>query len=222
MQDGLNLDGVNVDVYDLDHTLFNTEHLWFGPVIDAVARLVKRDRSYVDAKFVEVCAITFTFENFFRAAELPATEWKRREAEFREGLALRAQACLYPGILPLLYDRVLEARPVLVTAGDPEWQRWKFDQLHCLHPIFAPEDRHFVPMAGSKADVIGRYRGASRLTFVDDSTRWHREVACIPNMTIHQIRPIWPDTLGAGSHKDDGVAWTAVRTIEELTAALNS
>jgi phosphoglycolate phosphatase-like HAD superfamily hydrolase len=207
-------------VWDLDHTLMNTEREWFAPIIDKVALRAGRDRAFVEEAFKRVNTSTFTFSNFFQEIGLSRERWRVLEDTFRDELATRAQACLYQGIPILLWELRPQARQVLVTAGDPAWQRWKFEQLHCLKDIFAPEDRHFVPMDGSKADAVERYREAGDLTFVDDSVRWQREVHMrMPG--VRHIRPIWPHTDGASSHPDDDIEWTAVRTIDELRAALD-
>jgi hypothetical protein len=212
-----------VEIWDLDHTLLNTERQLWGPVLDFLSRLVGWPRAEIDRVFDQLNQTTFTFERMFEAIGVSRSRWGETEQTIRADVAARAEGCLYPGVVELLRDRKHVARQVLVTGGDPEYQRWKFSALPSLHGIFAEDDRHFVPMSGSKGDVVARYVGAAvRLRFIDDSARWHLDVIQKTNGKVQHIRPIWPDTLGAKDHTDDGRLWQTARSADDLRRLLNT
>lgn len=208
-----------VDVFDLDHTLLDTERTWFEPVLDWLALFTGLPRRIVDERFAECNRNTFTFDSLFARLEIDTRLWTRIELDLRAGLSARANLSLYPFVLPLLEARRRVARLVLVTAGDEAWQRWKFDQLTDLHPFFHPGDRHFVPLSGSKADRVALYRGASRVSFVDDSPRWLDEVrGRVPNARF--IRAVWPSDVPAADHSGDGRHWDVACSAAEIHAIL--
>ncbi len=208
-----------VDVFDLDHTLLNAEALWFRPALDWLETYTGLPRAVVNERFAACNKKTFTFESLFASLGVPSPHWERIERLLRGGLSSRANRSLYPFVLPMLAERRRVARLVLVTAGDEAWQRWKFEQLTELHPLFLPEDCHFVPLAGSKADRVDPYRVASRLSFVDDSPRWLEEVASrISHARL--IRPVWSDTTAAADHPGDGKHWDVACSAAEIHAIL--
>ncbi len=210
-----------VDFWDLDHTLLNTERKLFGPVLDGLAKKVGRERRFVDQMFDQANQTTFTFAFFFELIGVSAGEREKLEEEIRSHVALKAESCLYPGIVDLLEERKRVAQQVLVTGGNVTYQEWKFSTLKVLHGIFAPEDRHFVPLNGSKGARVAQYHSRARGRFIDDSARWHKEVAGVVSGLEH-IRPIWPDTLGAEDHPDDGRLWQTARSAEELRVLLDA
>ncbi|MEI6511307.1 MAG: HAD family hydrolase [Candidatus Uhrbacteria bacterium] len=209
-----------VDVFDLDHTLLNTESLWFRPVLDWLETYTGLPRAVIDDRFAECNRRTFTFESLFAALGIPIGQWAEVEHRLRAGLSSRANASLYPFVVQMLTERARVARLVLVTAGDEAWQRWKFDQLTELHPFFRPEDRHFVPLSGSKVARVELYRAAPRISFVDDSPRWLEEVAArVPHVRL--IRPVWAGTTAPTDHPGDGRHWDVACSAMETYAILS-
>lgn len=209
-----------VDVFDLDHTLLNTERLWFGPTLNWLATYSRLPRSAVDERFAECNRTTFTFEKLFEALDINPRFWDWIEYEQRKDLSVRANPSLYPRVVEMLSARQRVARLVLVTAGDETWQRWKFDQLTELHPFFHPDDRHFVPLNGSKADRLALYRGASRVTFLDDSPRWLDEVRGRFPM-VRLVRPVWASDGVVEDHSGDGKHWDVACSAPEINAILS-
>ena len=208
-----------VDVFDLDHTLLDTERLWFRPALLWLATYARLPQSVVDERFAECNRTTFTFEKLFAALKIGPSHWARIELELRAALSLRANRCLYPDVVEMLAARHRVARLALVTAGDEAWQRWKFDQLTALHPFFHPGDRHFVPLSGSKADRVALYRGASRVAFVDDSPRWLLET-CESVHGVRLVRALMGDQSPALDHPGDGRHWDVACSAAEIHAIL--
>lgn len=212
-----------VDIWDLDHTKLNTERKLFGPVIELVAEYALRSRATVVRTFNRLNATTFSWESWFEAVGIKGSTavWLRGGCE--ADVASRIESCIYPGIVDTIRRRKAQGvLPVLVTAGDPAWQKWKFHQAHSLVELIDPEHRHFVPLTGSKAAVIAKYRDASRLNYIDDSGRWHREAIALGIPHLRHARPQWPDTDGTNAEPEDGTVWTVTRTIEELNAWLEA
>ena len=212
--------GEIVDVFDLDHTLLNTESLWFNPALDRLAECVPLSRAVVDARFAECNQTTFTFAGLLERLGIEPSRRNDLERELRDDLSARIEACLYPGVIEMLKARNHVARLALVTAGDADWQQWKFARLRALHPFFRENDRHFVPLRGSKADCFARYATASRISFIDDSPRWHHEVAAAVRNVRH-VRAMWPDTLGVSDHPGDGRDWDVACSAKEMLTILS-
>ena len=209
-----------VDVFDLDHTLLDTERRWFRPALEWLAAYTKLQNSVVDERFAECNRTTFTFEKLFVALDIAQRYSDRIEVQLRGTLSIRANGCLYPRVVEMLEDRSSVARLVLVTAGDEAWQRWKFEQLTRLHPYFRVGDRHFVPLDGSKADRVALYRGASRVSFVDDSPRWLDEVRGRFPM-VRLVRPVWASDGVVEDHSGDGKHWDVACSAPEINAILS-
>ena len=208
-----------VDVYDLDLTLLDTERRWFGPVLVELGRFAGLPKVEVEQRFAECNRTTFTFPSFFRALGIDERLWPTLERRLRADLASRANACLYEDVVPVLASRARVARLVLVTAGNEAWQRWKFDQLTDLHPFFAPEDRHFVPLNGSKADCIALYGDASRMSFQDDSPTWLAEARDqVPGIRL--VRVMMRGRSPATDHPGDGRVWDVACSMAEIHAIL--
>lgn len=209
-----------VDVFDLDHTLLDTERGWFQPVLGRLALVTDLSRAEINKRFAECNRATFTFPRLFEALGIGEKGWAAFEADLRLGLSARANPCLYPDVVEMLASRHRVARLVLVTAGDEEWQRWKFDQLTDLHPFFHPGDRHFVPLSGSKADRLALYRGASRVAFVDDSPRWLVETGEAVR-GVRLVRALMGDQSSALDHPGDGRHWDVACSAMEIHAILS-
>lgn len=210
-----------VDLWDLDHTMLNTERKLFGPILDHLSEQISRPRSSVSRSFDRVCSKTFSWENWFADLGLDRSVAHFLRREYERDIGQRIESCIYPGIVDTIRRR--KARgvlPALVTAGDPAWQEWKFLQARSLAELIDAQHRHYVPLNGSKAEVIARYRGARRLNDMDDSGRWHREAIALGIPHLRHARPQWPDTDGTKLEPEDGTAWTVTRTIEELDAWL--
>ncbi|PJE76977.1 hypothetical protein COV05_02180 [Candidatus Uhrbacteria bacterium CG10_big_fil_rev_8_21_14_0_10_48_16] len=211
----------DIILWDFDHTILNTEQGLYGPLLDQLAKEIARERQFVDEMFVRANDQTFTFSIFFELLGIDRSLWGALEAELQADLRRRMPDCLYPGVLEVIKQQHERgSRQVLVTAGDPDYQRWKFGSLESLQPFFASEDRHFVPLSGSKADVVVEHLDLRhRLTFIDDSARWHYELLSRTSRVRH-LRAMWPDTLGVLSHRDDGYLWGVFQSAEELKRLL--
>lgn len=202
-----------IDCWDLDGTILHTGRL-FAPVIRRVAELTGLSEKTVADSLGKVSKITFTFQAWFDDLVIEESLWADLEAEFRDDIAARAPDCIYPGIRDILLARQQVARQVLITAGDPEYQRWKFELLG-LDDIFATEDRHYIPLQGSKVEIIEEYLALGPVKFIDDRTNWLHEVlgAHVP---VTCIRPRWPETKSAAPEAGDGVLWQTATTADEL------
>jgi phosphoglycolate phosphatase-like HAD superfamily hydrolase len=206
-----------IDCWDLDGTILHTSRL-FAPVIKRVAELTGLSEKTVADSLGEVSKITFTFAAWFDDLVIEEPLWADLEAEFRADIAARAQSCIYPGLRAILLARKQVARQVLITAGEPDYQRWKFELLG-LDDIFAEEDRHYIPLDGSKTKIIEKYLALGPVIFIDDRINWLNEVLGA-HMPVTCIRPRWPETKSAAPEEGDGVLWQTATTIEELQQLL--
>lgn len=202
-----------VIIWDFDHTILNTERQLFGPVLRGVAADLHRDVTEVECAFNEANTRTFAWKEWLMALGMDEAGAADAEAKWSADIAARAESCLYPGIIETLQRYRGVARQVLVTAGDPPYQAAKFSWLPSLQQFFAPEDRHFVPLHGSKADAVAKYEG--RIVMIDDSPTWHLEVINRGISAVH-IRPQWFDTSGVRPHDGDDVQWRVVCTMDDL------
>ncbi|MEK7183166.1 MAG: HAD family hydrolase [Patescibacteria group bacterium] len=204
---------------DLDEAVLDTMNGLFRPVIIRAAEASGKSVVMATESIGRVSGITFTFPAWFADLGLPEVEWAALEVALRVDLAARAPSCLFPGMRQLLEkNKCMGDRQVLVTAGNLEYQQWKFSLLD-LDDIFAEEDRHFVPMNGSKAAAIEPYLAHGQVTFIDDSPKWHHEVAA-RGWPVRCIRTRWPNTTYAAPHIDDGRLWQTATTAEELQQLL--
>lgn len=212
------------DFWDLDHTGLNTERKLFRRIKADFADFTGESLTRVQRTFDEVNAQTFSWDNWFLAFGIDAETRMFLRGRYEAMVTTRIESCVYPGVIDLMRRRKASGiRQVLVTAGDPAWQKWKFEQIVGMHEVFAESDRHFVTLDGSKAQRIASYsRSMRRANFVDDSARWLREAGAWGIPGLRRIRPQWPDTHGTKPEPEDGVDWTVTTTIEELTAALEA
>lgn len=206
-----------VDCWDLDGTILHTGRL-FAPVIKRVAEITGLSEKLVAEALGQVSKITFTFEAWFLTLGIAESRWIELESEFRADIAARAQSCIYPGLRETLLARKQVARQVLITAGEPDYQRWKFELLG-LNDIFAKEDRHYIPLDGSKTKIIEKYLSLGPVIFIDDRINWLNEVLGA-YMPVTCIRPRWPETMSAAPEAGDGVLWQTATTVEELQQLL--
>jgi len=203
-----------VDCWDLDGTLVHTGRL-FASAIGKVGAASGKSVTEVAQSLGKVSKVTFTFTDWFADLGIEEGGWVDLEADLRASIAARAKSCLYPGVVELLEIRKRAGvRQVLVTAGDPTYQQWKFELLG-LNDVFAGEDRHFVPLDGSKATVIELYVSSGSVNFIDDRTNWLLEVAD-RHLPVRCLRPCWPETSGNTPHDDDGRLWQTATSIEQL------
>ena len=207
-----------VDCWDLDGTILHTGRL-FAPVIKRVAEVSGKPLKTVADSLGQVSRVTFTFQAWFADLGIASAEWAALETELRADLAARAPACVYPGVPELLRARKQAGvRMVLITAGDPDYQTWKFGLLG-LEDVFDLEDRHFVSLSSSKADVIDGYLALGPVNFIDDRINWLEEVRG-KHTPVHCIRPRWPETSSATPHADDDRLWQTATTLEQLQQLL--
>lgn len=208
-----------VDVLDLDHTLLATRAL-MQPVLDRVARVTGLPPATVASRFAAENGRGFSIEGFVRATEVPEAIASELCADLEADVAGRAERFLYPGVAAMLRRRrMLGARQAMVTAGDEPFQRWKFATLVSLQEIFEPEDRHYVPVTGSKAARIALYRHAGAITFVDDKPEWHEEARQrVP--AVRLVRTVWPGSSTVTEHPGDGRFWDVACNAAEIERLL--
>lgn len=207
-----------VAAFDLDRTLVDMGQL-FGPVTRRVTEVSARSTDEANEVRWQVGEITFTFASWFRGLSIDEAQWAELELELRQDMGQRARDCLYPGIRALLEMlKSTSVRLVLITAGDPLYQRWKFNLLG-LEDLFAVEDQHYVPRYGSKAEVLRHYLAFGDVSFVDDGPDWHLQVI-EADLPVRRIRPCWPENTRALPHAGDDEHWHVVRTSAELLARL--
>ncbi len=209
---------MRIDCWDLDETILDRNR-FFAPAIKRVAEVSGRSEAEVAAALSRVGKTTFTFAAWFRELGIAEEVRPVLEAELRADLMVRAPSCVYPGMRELLAERKRQGvRQVLISAGDPDYQAWKFDLLG-LNDIFSPADRHFVPRNGSKAAVVAVYASYGTITVIDDHVDWLTEI--LDQCAVHCIRPRWPGANHAEPHVLDNQSWQVATTIEELHHLLN-
>lgn len=214
---------VDVDCFDMDSTKLNTPDL-LRPVVQRVAEIADKTVTEVNQSRWKVGEITFTFADWFRDVGIEEDRWSELETELRGDMALRARDCLYPGIYELLNARkTAGARLVLITAGDPFYQRWKFSLLGLDH-LFAVDDRNYVPRYGSKAEVLRHYLAYGRVRLIDDGVPWLIQVAeeraRDPKFQVECFRARWSSDPRSVPHPEDNELWRVVHTPAELLALL--
>lgn len=210
---------MRVVCWDLDQTMLDTEGRLFPPIIDTVSEFSGRSRHQTRRLFNEVNAKTFSWDAWFRSVNLeqPTASWLRGELE--KDIAQRIEDCLFPGIRETLEECHRSGiRNALVTAGDRDWQRWKFERIACLQLIFEERDRHYIPLDGSKGECIASYGGESEIYLVEDAVVRLRE-AKAHNPSLRGIRVMWEGS-GAKDDPDDGRLWDVARNANELMALL--
>ena len=107
---------------------------------------------------------------------------------------------------------------MLNTAGDPFYQRWKFGLLGLDH-LFSPEDQHYVPRYGSKAEVLRHYLAFGRVRFIDDGVNWHMQVL-EQQLPVECFRARWSADTRSAIHSNDGEHWRVVYTPAKLRTLL--
>lgn len=203
-----------IDCWDLDGTILHTGRL-FAPVIKRVANVSGHPVQVVADSLGRVSKITFTFTAWFADLGLEQSLRTDLEAKLRADVAARAKDCIYPGVVELLEKRKQEGvRQVLITAGDPKYQQWKFELLG-LEDVFVAEDRHYIPLDGSKVAIIEKYLAFGLVNFIDDRSNWLRDVRSA-HLPVVCIRPCWPETKSAAPEPEDGQLWYTASTIEAL------
>lgn len=199
---------------DLDGTLLNTSRLFYD--IDRyVAEKLSRSVLEVVTARKRLSKIGFTFTGWFKALGCSDEHGIDLETLVRLEYGGRVRSHLYPGIQDLLERR--PRRFVLVTAGDPQYQRWKFEQLGLEH-LFREEDCHFIPMNGSKAEILARYTHRGPLAFLENLPHWHQEVY-EEGLLVRQIRVVWP---GDSAHAGDHLRWQVARTVVDIERLLDA
>lgn len=204
---------------DLDRTILDMGGL-FRPVTDRVAEISGYPRDEVNRVRWEVGEITFSFGEWFKRLGIEEARWAELELELRQDMRDRARDCLYPGLRDLLgMLKSTGVRLVLITSGDPIYQRWKFGLLG-LDDMFAVEDQHFVPRRASKAEVLRHYLAFGDVSFIDDSPVWLEQVIAAELMQVRLVRPCWPENVRVETDPGDNEHWHVVRTPAELLARL--
>lgn len=209
---------MRIIVWDLDETILDTGRL-FKLADERVSR--EADMSVKDVRDIRrrIARINFTFHAWFDALGIDPYLFSRLEQELTAELSALAPVCVYPGVRQIIemHDPSRETH-VLLTAGDPAHQVWKFSLLG-LHEYFEVRHRHVVPRNASKANVLARYFGYGQVIFIDNQPDWHAEVL-EQGIGVTQIRPRWPDSSTAEPHHHDGVRWHVVDSPEELVELL--
>lgn len=202
--------------WDLDGTLLNTVRL-FDDVLDDLAATVGKPREAIDREFVHCNCVTFTWELLFDRVGLTDDQlcFDKRNA-YLSYLGGVMQDFLYPGMIEVVVEFADVAEHVLVTAGDPPWQRTKWGMLGPLTSYFKPPDLHFIPLAGSKGMRIASYRDNPVKILVDDTVARLRE-AKLRNPTLIGILMVWE---GEDPPREDGDDWLVAHNADELRAIL--
>jgi hypothetical protein len=166
---------VLIDCWDLNDTILNKQQL-FAPMIRRCAELAGISELRASGSLTTVAKVGLHFQDWFSHMGIDSALWPALETELRNDILTRGSSCVFPGVTELLQHRSLMAQQVLVTVGDPDFQKLKFASLGLDH-IFAEGDRHYVQRDGSKAAVIGQYAAKGKVTFIDDREEWLREVS---------------------------------------------
>lgn len=205
-----------IDCWDLDDTILDKQKL-FVPIIRRCSEVANITKLRASESLTAVAKTGLHFQDWFAHMGIDSSLWSELEAELRDDILSRGSSCIYPGVIELLRNRSLGARQILVTVGDPEFQKLKFDSLGLGH-IFLEEDRHYILRDGSKAAIVERYAADGRVTFIDDREEWLREVSSrCPS--VRCVRSGWSAaTKESSPDLHDAVLHTS--TIEELAAVL--
>lgn len=157
--------------WDLDKTLLDTEAL-LRPVLACLGQLVGRSPESVRGAIDELDAGGFTWLKLLEKIGVPAGRIEEA-LRFCENQYARAGRYLYPGALEAIRELDPIAEHVLVTFGDPTFQRLKWNAIPELRPYFRAA--HFVDgVTLGKGALIASYDATGMRTFfVDDSGRWH-------------------------------------------------
>ncbi len=159
--------------WDLDETLLDTPAL-LRPILEDLAAATGRSPEDVRRAISELDKLGFTWERLFAAIRLPPERFAEKSAMCAAQYA-RAEAYLFPGAREAVEALDPIAEQILVTFGDPAFQRRKWAAIPSLHPLI--HAAHFVDgETVGKGAVIASYDGTGILSvFVDDSGRWHAD-----------------------------------------------
>ena len=156
--------------WDLDLTLLDTTAL-LRPVLELLAGTVGCSPEDVRRAIDKLDSGGFTWLKLLEKIELPANRVEDA-LRFCEEQYARAEQYLYPGAREAIAELDPIAEQILVTFGDPTFQRRKWNAIPGLHPFFRAT--HFVDgVTLGKGVLIASYDATGMPSFlVDDSGRW--------------------------------------------------
>lgn len=159
--------------WDLDKTLLDTDAL-LQPVLEHLGRVVGRSPEDIRHVIDELDSGGFTWLKLLEKIRLPADRVEDA-LRFCERQYARAEEYLFRGAREAIERLDPLAEQNLLTFGDPQFQRRKWNAIPSLHPFF--HAAHFVDgVTVGKGAIIASYDATGTPTFfVDDSGRWHAD-----------------------------------------------
>lgn len=204
--------------WDLDCTLLDVATL-LEECLDDLAITVGKSHAEIETALAWCDAQTFTWELLFERVGLPRESWPLKKARYTGHVAFHAAEWLYPGVVEIVRDYAEVAEHVLVTAGDAQWQRLKWDAVKsAFGGAFLQSNEHFVALNGSKGMRIASYRDGLLAVFVEDSAARLREAKQV-NPGLIGIRMAWE--IGE-PNEGDGLEWEVARNAEQLRDVLQN
>ena len=160
--------------WDLDETLLSTTEL-LRPILHRLGKMVRWRPEEIREQITDLDKTCFSWERLLERIEVP--ENRRTEAHaFCQAQYDRAGEYLFPGVREALEELDPFAEQILVTFGDPVFQRRKWVALAGIHSYF--HSAHFVDgKTVGKGALMATYNSTGvRSFFVDDSDRWMADV----------------------------------------------
>lgn len=201
--------------WDLDRVLLKTDALlqW---IVEDLAREIGSTPQYVLASIFEVDKGGFTWRKLFAYLRLTDRLWDEKVAAYVRHYDERAWDHMAPGALNTVLALSGGCAQVLVTFGQADFQRRKWNGMRPLHPFITAQ--HFVEPGKSKGAVLASYDDGLEPFFVDDSTSW-LEDAKRHAPHVRRIRATW---IVSGDHPGDGRDWDVARSPAEALAIINA
>ncbi len=202
---------MNTRVYlDLDHTLYDTEHIKRRIFSDMVAMGSSSDEVARHSK--ELVNVGYSFERHLErlghAPEVVAEKSNVYRAILAEG-----DAFLYPGVLDGMRRLSKIADCEILTFGVPAFQEEKLRGISSLQPHF--KRAHYVYQDTTKGDVIRNAGEHHNTWFVDDSPSHLMDVLEKAPWT-RVVRMMWPGSSTAAPHEDDETRWPVVHDFDSF------
>lgn len=196
--------------WDLDLVLLQTDRLlqW---ILEDLGRDLGRPPTDVLAAINEVGKNGFTWRKLFAFVGLAERLWTEKEASYERHYDQESWNHASRGVLHVVELLDASCEQVLVTFGQGEFQRRKWNAMRPLHPFLRTQ--HFVEPGGSKGEVLASYADGLESFFVDDSVSWLDD-AKLRAPRVWRIRAAW-DASTLVDQKGDGRDWDVARTTFE-------